>query len=174
MKKRMKSVAAMLVEKPASFGRPISKRTEWEALARKKSYQNVIRQAVKLLDQPIPDLPDDLYPAFADCAVNAQPSSQIMSFVSRRYGLGLRQYEHKDTALITLGQWKKLGAGSLQISRNKEAIRVDISASGSDFEIQAKKILEDVETLPTRLGISMKQPVKNTVINLQITPIAGR
>jgi hypothetical protein len=34
-----------------------------------------------------------VYPAFADCSINAQPSSKLMYFVSRRYGLGLRSWE---------------------------------------------------------------------------------
>ena len=35
-------------------------------------------------------------PAFADCGVNAKPSSLIMWFVNRRYGVGLRDYERLD------------------------------------------------------------------------------
>ena len=34
-----------------------------------------------------------VYPAFADCSVRAQPSSRLMYFVSRRFGLGLRSWE---------------------------------------------------------------------------------
>ncbi len=38
-----------------------------------------------------------VYPAFADCSVRAQPSSRLMYFVSRRFGLGLRSWEQIDT-----------------------------------------------------------------------------
>jgi len=37
-----------------------------------------------------------VYPAFADCSVKARPSSQLMYFVSRRFGLGLRSWEQED------------------------------------------------------------------------------
>ncbi|MGB2806792.1 MAG: heparinase II/III family protein, partial [Sedimentisphaerales bacterium] len=37
-----------------------------------------------------------VYPAFADCSVRAQPSSRLMYFVSRRFGSGLRSWEHID------------------------------------------------------------------------------
>jgi len=37
-----------------------------------------------------------VYPAFADCSINAQPSSKLMYFVSRRFGLGLRSWEQID------------------------------------------------------------------------------
>jgi hypothetical protein len=34
-----------------------------------------------------------VYPAFADCSIRAKPSSRIMYFISRRFGLGLRKWE---------------------------------------------------------------------------------
>ncbi|MHC4503545.1 MAG: hypothetical protein ACYTFI_09590 [Planctomycetota bacterium] len=37
-------------------------------------------------------------PAFADCSVGARPSARIMSFVSRRFRLGLGRWEADDTA----------------------------------------------------------------------------
>lgn len=38
-------------------------------------------------------------PAFADCAVTARPSSSILWFVNRRYGLGLRAVDSLDVAV---------------------------------------------------------------------------
>jgi hypothetical protein len=38
-----------------------------------------------------------VYPAFADCSVRAKPGSLLMYFVSRRLGLGLRNWEQIDT-----------------------------------------------------------------------------
>ena len=37
-----------------------------------------------------------VYPAFADCSITARPSSRIMYFVSRRLGLGFRNWEQID------------------------------------------------------------------------------
>ena len=37
-----------------------------------------------------------VYPAFADCGVSSKPNADIMWFVSRRYGLGLREWEEHD------------------------------------------------------------------------------
>ena len=37
-----------------------------------------------------------VYPAFADCSINAEPSSRLMYYVSRRLGLGLRRWEQID------------------------------------------------------------------------------
>jgi hypothetical protein len=36
-----------------------------------------------------------VYPAFADCSITAQPYAHIMSYVSKRYGLGLSQFEER-------------------------------------------------------------------------------
>ena len=37
-----------------------------------------------------------VYPAFADCSIRAKPSSRLMYFISRRLGLGLRNWEQVD------------------------------------------------------------------------------
>ena len=37
-----------------------------------------------------------VYPAFADCSINAQPSSKLMYFLSRRLGFALRSWEQID------------------------------------------------------------------------------
>ncbi|MHC4203943.1 MAG: heparinase II/III family protein [Planctomycetota bacterium] len=37
-----------------------------------------------------------VYPAFADCSIRAKPSSRLMYFISRRFGLGLRNWQQLD------------------------------------------------------------------------------
>lgn len=39
---------------------------------------------------------NDVYPAFADCSISAKPSSQLMYYLSRRLGMGLRRWEQID------------------------------------------------------------------------------
>ena len=39
------------------------------------------------------EIMNGVYPAFADCSVNVQPSQRLMAYLSRRYGLGLSQLE---------------------------------------------------------------------------------
>ncbi|UCC97890.1 MAG: heparinase II/III family protein [Phycisphaerales bacterium] len=38
----------------------------------------------------------EVYPAFADCSIRAEPSSRLMYYLSRRLGLGLRRWERID------------------------------------------------------------------------------
>lgn len=62
---RIKYIAMLLPEKPAGFGSPISDRNAWKKLARNDSFQRIILEAEKLLQQPIPDQPDDLFLDFS-------------------------------------------------------------------------------------------------------------
>ncbi|MFO7958593.1 MAG: heparinase II/III family protein [Candidatus Brocadiia bacterium] len=39
-----------------------------------------------------------VYPAFADCPVDARPSSRLMYFVGRRFRLGLEEWEERDVS----------------------------------------------------------------------------
>ena len=79
-----------------------------------------------------------------------------------------------ETALITMGRWKKLGPKSLVVRDGDEAVRVDIEAEGGGFEIHAEQIKEDVRaaSLPTRLGIKLKKPVTKAAVTMTITPVA--
>jgi len=62
---RVKAVAAMLPEKPAGFGRPISDRAAWEALAKAPAFGSTVARAAALLSKPLPEQPDDLYLDFS-------------------------------------------------------------------------------------------------------------
>jgi len=54
-------VAAMLPQKPTSFGRPISDRAAWEALAATREGQGVIAAGEALLKTPMPEMTDEIY-----------------------------------------------------------------------------------------------------------------
>ena len=44
------------------------------------------------------EISNGVYPAFADCSVRSKPSSRLMYFVSRRFGMGLQRWERDDPA----------------------------------------------------------------------------
>ena len=79
-----------------------------------------------------------------------------------------------ETALITLGRWKRAAPRSLIVYDSDEAVRVDIETTGGEFEVKAEQIREDVRTrsLPVRLGIAFKKPVAAGAITVKITPAA--
>jgi len=42
---------------------------------------------------------DGVYPAFADCSVNSRPSSSLMAYLSRIYGMGMEDVERRGVGL---------------------------------------------------------------------------
>ncbi|NLX23160.1 MAG: heparinase [Phycisphaerae bacterium] len=49
------------------------------------------------------EIADGVVPAFADCSLSARPSGPIMYFVSRRLGLGIRQWDNLDPVTTSGG-----------------------------------------------------------------------
>jgi len=80
-----------------------------------------------------------------------------------------------ETALITLGKWKRTGPRTLRVSDADEAVTVEIDCGESAFEVVEEVIREDVRTksLPTRLRIRLKAPVASATVRLKIAPSAG-
>jgi len=62
---RIKDIAMLLSEKPAGFGTPITERNAWKKLAKNDSFKSVISEAERLLREPIPEQPDELYLDFS-------------------------------------------------------------------------------------------------------------
>ena len=58
---RIKYVAGLLSKEPKGFGAPVTDRSAWKKPAQNSSFGDVIAEAEKLLQEPIPDQPDDLY-----------------------------------------------------------------------------------------------------------------
>lgn len=58
---RVKEITVMLSENPAGFGLPITERDAWKKLAKEDSFKRVISEAERLLREPIPEQPDELY-----------------------------------------------------------------------------------------------------------------
>jgi len=77
-----------------------------------------------------------------------------------------------ETALITLGKWKRPDPATLVVYDFDQAVRVRITAEGAPFDVQAETIREDVRTrtLPTRLGIRLAKPVAAATITMHIEP----
>ena len=75
------------------------------------------------------------------------------------------------TALVTFGQWKRLGPRALLIYAGGEAVRVDIEAT-ADIAIQSEELKDDVHapSQPTRIGIDLAQPAAQATITLTIAP----
>ena len=62
---RLKHVTALLSKEPKGFGAPITDRNAWGKLAKDDSFRRIIAGAEKLLQEAIPDQPDDLFSEFS-------------------------------------------------------------------------------------------------------------
>ncbi len=62
---RIAALAAMLPPAPIGVGCPITDRAAWETLAKAPEFRNVLPEAERLLEQPIPDPSDELYLEFS-------------------------------------------------------------------------------------------------------------
>ena len=62
---RIGKIAAMLPEKPCADGAPASDRAKWAPAAGSASGKAIVAAAAKLLGEPVPDAPDELYLEFS-------------------------------------------------------------------------------------------------------------
>jgi len=58
---RVAEIAGMLPERPQGAGPTVADRQAWSAVARARGFSEVVQRAERLVKEPIPDLPDDLY-----------------------------------------------------------------------------------------------------------------
>ncbi len=70
---------------------------------------------------------NDIYPAYADCALNSKPGPQLMSYINRRYELGLNDFVVSDFTTTSGGL-----ASSLMYSCPNSAT-ARLAAAGKEF-----------------------------------------
>jgi len=80
-----------------------------------------------------------------------------------------------ETALVTLGEWRKVEDGVLSVRWRGKGVRVGIEAEGGRVDVAAQTIREDVRApaLPTRIAVRFAEPVRRGRITLRITPEEG-
>jgi hypothetical protein len=77
-----------------------------------------------------------------------------------------------ETALVTLGPWRRLDANRLVVGKGDEAVLVKIDADGQAFHVKAEEIHEDLhgKIVPIRIGIALDEPVARGRITVTIAP----
>ncbi len=152
---RISQLARIVTEGPQGFGRPITDRAAWAALATNPALARSVRDAEKLVDQPLPAWDDELYLDFS--RTGARPPGERM--MSARHGrlvplvwaecledkgrfkAGIaRQLEEylKEPTWTLPAHDRSLG------SFRGTAYEIDLAASATAFELaQALWLLED-------------------------------
>ena len=74
------------------------------------------------------------------------------------------------TALITFGEWQRIGQDKLLIQDGDAAVQVQLTAGGGELEIVSEEIHEDLaaKRVPTRIGINFKEPVTQGSITVTL------
>lgn len=77
-----------------------------------------------------------------------------------------------ETAFITFSSWKNIDAKTLLVYGEEGSVKIEIETPGNSFEIHQETIDEDVRInkKPLRLGIRLKEPSKNHMVTIKITP----
>jgi len=68
------------------------------------------------------DILPGIYPAFADCSPGAQPDGQLMAFLSRRYGFGLKEVEQRGLLLAAGPSTRLFGLGLFGFANSATAV----------------------------------------------------
>jgi hypothetical protein len=81
-----------------------------------------------------------------------------------------------ELALITFDEFEEVNEKRLIVSDGENALTVVIDAGVHVFEISSQQIKEDVpiETLPTRIGAGLVDPVVHAVVKMIISPVVQK
>lgn len=75
---RVSEIEAMLKE-PAGLGKPITDRQAWDALAATPRYQHMVAAADRVVEAPMPSMPDDLFLEFSKTGIRVNYEAQIFA-----------------------------------------------------------------------------------------------
>lgn len=178
----MAEIASLLMATPHGVGKPIDDRHAWDAIAQAPGFEEIVQNAERLRDEPMPELTDDLYQDFSKTGNR----TRCQRVLSRRHGrvtqLALAEcLENKGRFLPALEQairdvcrektWVQPASdGSLRNFRG-ETIEIDLAVAGFSWEMATvygwlgQRLSPDVRTLiQTELERRTLQPFESAVL----------
>ena len=77
------------------------------------------------------------------------------------------------TALVTFGDWRRIGPSMLRVEDDGRAVEVELHTSGPELTLRAVEIDEDVPAgcRPTRIAIEFAEPVRAARLTMRISPV---
>lgn len=80
--------------------------------------------------------------------------------------------EEFETALVTFGPWSQIDADTLSFGDGEQAVTVQLSAGGTEFEVKSEEIHEDLARgrVPTRIAVAAKEPISKATFTTVIRP----
>ncbi|MCD6350524.1 MAG: hypothetical protein J7M26_00280, partial [Armatimonadetes bacterium] len=173
---RVAEVAAMLAPDPAGPGRPITDRAAWEKLGRLAPYRAMVARAQKLLEEPLPELPDDLYLDFSRTGNRTRwqrkASSRrgrltplVLSECVENEGRFLPAIEELVHALCAERTWVMPAHDRSLANFEGKTIDIDLASSALAWQLaEANYLLGD------RLSAATRQEIRDNVARRVLNP----
>lgn len=184
MDRSIDTVAAMLAEKPAGFGRPVTDRAAWEALAGSPAYAGVVARAEKLLAQPLPETTDELFLDYSRNGnrtrwqrVAGQRRGRISQFALaeciENKGRFLKAFTEAIEAVCAETTWVMPAHDSSLRNFHGQAIDIDLGAAMLAWNIAtADYLLSD--KLPARTRKLIRENVSRRIFEPYLAMVAGQ
>ncbi|MBN1488731.1 MAG: heparinase II/III family protein [Phycisphaerae bacterium] len=181
---RVQAVAAWLPAEPAGMGVPAADRAAWKPLVAKKAFQAVVTQAEKSLEQPLPELPDELYLDYSKTG-NRDRWQRVASVRDTRLTrLVLAEcLEHKGRFVAAIAEnvralcaeptWVMPAHDRSLTNFKGEAIDIDLRSSHIGLELATADYLLG-ERLGPEIRTMMREQVKRRVLDPYRDMAAGR
>ncbi|NCO37573.1 MAG: heparinase [Armatimonadetes bacterium CG_4_10_14_3_um_filter_66_18] len=143
---RVQEIAALLLDHPVAYGCSASDRTAWQDLAKREAFGDVVDNAEKLLSQPIPELPDDLYLDFSKTGnrtrwqrVNSQRdrflNPLVLAECLENKGRFLPKLEELVRAFCAERTWVMPAHDSKLTNFEGEVVDIDLKSSARGWEL---------------------------------------
>ena len=173
---RVAEVAAMLPEDPAGLGRPISDRQAWEELAQTDAYRAIVERAGKLLDEPLPEQPDELYLDFSRTgnrtrwqnvafARRGRVTTLVLAECAENQGQFLPAIEEVVAALCAERTWVMPAHDRSLANFNGESVDIDLASSALAWNLATADWL-----LGERLGDATRAIIRDNVSRRVLAP----
>jgi hypothetical protein len=168
-KNRIKYITTLLPEKPTGFGSPASDRDIWQKMARNDSFKKIIPRAEELMQEPIPDLPDDLFLDFSRTGnrtrfqkVSSIRRSRIPTLALaeclENQGRFIPAFEKIVKALCTERTWILPAHDRDLTNFNRKAIDIDLASSALAWSLATADFL-----LADKLSPEIRRIIYNNI-----------
>jgi len=180
----VRAVAEMLPEVPVGFGRPITDRAAWRRLAGTDAFRGAVRRAERLLKEPMPEQPDELYLDFSRTGnrtrwqrVAGQRRGRIDTFTLaeclENKGRFLLPLEETIRALCAERTWVMPAHDRSLANFKGEAVTIDLGSSGLAADLATALYLLG-DKLPTDARMRVRDNLQRRIFDPYHRMVAGK
>jgi len=180
----VRAVAEMLPEVPVGFGRPITDRAAWRRLAGTDAFRGAVRRAERLLKEPMPEQPDELYLDFSRTGnrtrwqrVAGQRRGRIDTFTIaeclENKGRFLLPLEETILALCAERTWVMPAHDRSLANFKGEAVTIDLGSSGLAADLATALYLLG-DKLPTDARMRVRDNLQRRIFDPYHRMVAGK